>query len=225
MDNSIEKLIERYDGETETEYSAFLYFSSLSPKERIGPGITKKVSEYSGLTETSVVVTKNRHSWNDRALLIDAHNWMIENEKRQALLSKDNEHFIQENREVKNESLQISKQMLTVAKKLLQNAELVDDIIETGWVETNDGRRVATTTQIKMRAKVSDIPRLVETAVKVSRLAADLPTEILANDINRVTDLSNMTDEEIMELRAKNNKELLSLGVGSLNDFDGPEIG
>src|SRR4051812_17680940 len=114
MDNPIEKLIERYPSETDIDYAAFLYYSSLSPKERISAGVLKKVAEYSGATEYRLSQIRIEHNWTDRALLIDAHNWIVENEKRQALLSQDNEHFIEENREVKNQSLKISKRMLNV---------------------------------------------------------------------------------------------------------------
>lgn len=215
METSLDKLIEKQPGESDIEYAAFLFFAAMPPKERHEKTMVPRVAEYSGLAAASVWNARAEFSWFDRANLIDAHNWLVENQKRADMLSEDNAKFIQETREIKEKSLDASRKMLSVASNLLDSAELVDQIIETDHVITQDGRRVPTHTTIKMKAKISDIPRLVDTAVKVSRLASELPTEIVENDLAIGADLSQLSDEELLALRHKNHRRLIEKGAAS----------
>ena len=103
--------------------------------------------------------------------------------------------------------------MLDVAENLVQSASLAGKLVETGHVIDQDGRRVPTHTEIHMKAKVSDIPRLVDSAVKNTRLVNDLPTEIIRPVLPAPSELSSLSDEALENLRDDNRKVLVGHGV------------
>jgi hypothetical protein len=204
--------------ETNDNYQAFLAFAWLQGKERS----CELVAERTGFGLGTCKIWQMQYRWLERASAVDAQRWLHEHSEREKLLAKDNEEFINANRKVKRKSLQLSNKMLGVASKLLDDAEMSGKVTETGMIETKDGRMVPTLTTIEMKAKISDIPRLVDTAVKVARLAADLPTEII-NDlgVRPGTDFKDLSLEELQELQASNRKRLLENGaVQSLGDVD-----
>lgn len=209
MDTPIEKLIERIEGETPNEYSAFLAFAQLPPSQRIGADMMKYVAENSMLVAAQIPHIRSKNQWHERANQIDAHNWMVDHQKREKLREADNEKFIAESRLIQEKALKLSDQMMDVAGHLLTSAKLIDKTIETGHVTTKDGRKVPTVTTVHMKSKVSDIPRLAEVGMKMARLAADLPTEIIETDLAAGADLSNLSDEELIALREKNHRTLL----------------
>jgi hypothetical protein len=209
--------IDRLEGETAVAYQAFLIYSGLIGKDRTA----ERVADKTHFPVTSVKAWMSQNQWQDRVANVDAQRWLIDYQEKQKLTEDDNKRFIEENRHIKRETIRAGKKMLQVANNLLDSATMADEIRETGYVITADNRSVPTTTQIFMKAKVSDIPRLVDTAIKASRLAQDLPTEIIDNLVAGTPgsrDLSQLTEAEIEELAQENRKKLNFLtGVNKLD--------
>ena len=207
--------IRRLDIESQDAYQGFLQYAWLTGKERT----SGKVAEILGFSHITVKLWSQEFNWSERVSIVDALRWQREFKEREKLLEKDNQKFAEENRQIKSQAISTSKKMLNVANNLLNSAELIDEMIETGKIETVDGRMVPTHTVIKMKAKISDIPRLVDTAMKVSRLAQDLPTEIVDHQIPIASDLSNLSVEELMDLRDQNQRVLREKGAISKIDL------
>lgn len=201
--------IQRVDGETPDAYQAFLQFCWLQGSDRT----TKEVAKITGFSTHSTSIWSSNHNWAERAAIVDGLRWAHEYKAREATRQKENEKFAKENQSIKEKAMKAANQMLDVAQHLLQSAEIVDDMIETGHVETVDGRMVPTHTVINMKSKVSDIPRLADTAIKISRLVNDLPTEIIASEIPIGSDLKNLTTEELIALRERNQQILREKGA------------
>lgn len=203
--------IERILGEPADAYAAFLQFAWLSGAERT----TNKVAEITGFALSTVRMWSTSFDWVDRAAVVDGIKWTHEFKKRQAILEKDTLEFADANRKLKTEGLAAAHKMIATANRLLEKAEVVDEVIETGMVETKDGRMVPTTTEIHMKSKISDIPRLVSTAVTVGRLVQDLPTEIIEDRVPIGADLSNLSVEELLELQERNRAEMRAKNTAS----------
>jgi hypothetical protein len=189
----------------------FLTLHGLTGKERS----VEAVAEKCGYNVGTCRIWQMNNTWLDRASAVDAQRWLHEYKEREKLLKKDNAEFVAENRKVKQQSQKIAQKMLNVAGNLLENAELAGKVLETGHVTTKDGRKVPTHTTIEMKAKISDIPRLAEAAVKISRLAADLPTEIIESlpIVADGKDLGSYTIEELEQMQAKNREVLMGKGI------------
>lgn len=206
--------IERLPEETGQAYQAFLQYAWLQHTDRTN----NKVAEKTGHSLMSIRGWAINHNWVERAALVDGLRFKFEFQQREQLQAEDNAKLITENRQIKLDGIKIARRMLTVADNLLNSAEVVDQIIETDHVETKDGRMIPTTTTIHMKAKVSDIPRLVDTAVKVSRLVQDLPTDIIQTQMPAATEVREMTTEQLMALREKVQRELRETGLPSAFD-------
>lgn len=202
--------IERLPDETPDAYSAFLQYAWLMPSQRS----CQRVADDTGHAVLSCKRWHKDYNWQDRAATVDGIKWIHEFKAREASVAKDNEKFVEENRRIKEQGLEMSKKMLNVAGKLLDSAELADEIIETDHIMVGD-RKVALNTTIKMKSKVSDIPRLVDTAIKVTRLVQDLPTEIVefSEQIPVGSDLKGLSVEQLMALREKNQAILREKGA------------
>lgn len=201
--------IAKLDSETPEAYQAFLAYAWLQGVDRT----LKNVAEKTGFAHISCKMWSDDNNWKDRAAVIDGLRWKAEYEHRESIIRADNDKFIQQNREIKEQGIKIGKQMLAVAGNLLNSAELADEVIATDEIETKDGRIVPTYTTIKMKAKISDIPRLVDTAVKVTRLVQDLPTDIIEMDLPVNADLSKLSVEELIELRDKNQRKMREIAA------------
>lgn len=208
---SLDIAIQRLEHETPEAYQAFLQYAWLQGVDRC----IRVVAEKTGFSVGNMRIWSTDNHWVDRAATIDGLRWMREYKEREKLLEQDNLKFAEENRKIKEKGLRAANKMIDVADHLLQSAEMVDDIIETGHVMTADNRRVPTHTVIKMKAKISDIPRLVDTAIKTSRLVQDLPTEIIENHLPIGTDLRNLSTEDLLAMRERNQQILREKGAAS----------
>lgn len=197
------------DSETNDAYQGFLTFAYLTGKARSLEAVAEKL----GYNVHTVKIWCTQYNWIARVDQVDAQRWLREFRERERLTAKDNKKFAERNTKIREKSFAVSEKMLAVAEKLLQSADLAGEIIETGHVETADGRKVATMTEIHMKAKISDIPRLVDTAVKVARLAGDLPTEIVDRMIPATGDLSTLSFEELTKMRDDNREILIEKGA------------
>lgn len=207
---ALEATIEKVSpDEPNDAYQAFLRYASYIGKQRT----LERVASDLGFGLTTVQVWSSRYQWMKRVDQVDAQRWIIEHRKREELLEQDNKHFIEENREIKQKSITIAKKMLNTATNLLSSADLAGKVIETDKVTLLDGSVVPLKTTIEMKSKVSDIPRLVEVAVKVARLSADLPTEIVRPQILSSDDLEKLSAEELLQLAQDNRAELNRLGI------------
>lgn len=206
---SLDIAIEKLPTETNDSYQAFLKFCWLQGKERS----PENVAEELGYSVMTCRAWSFDHKWLDRADMVDAIKWKHEFTQRERLLEKDNQKFAEQNRHIKDQAMANARKMLNVANNLLAKAEIVDETVETGMVETKDGRMVPTFTEIRMKSKISDIPRLVDTAVKTARLVQDLPTEIIEAQVPVGADISNLSIEEILALREKNQRYLREKGA------------
>ena len=203
--------IERIPGEAADAYQGFLQYAWLNGAERS----SNKVAEITGFPLSTVRMWSTSFDWVDRAAVIDGIKWTHEFKKRQAILEKDTLEFADANRKLKMKGLEASDKMINTALNLLKKAESVDEIIEGDEVETKDGRMVPTTTVIHMKSKISDIPRLVSTAVTVGRLVQELPTEIIEDRVPIGADLSNLSFEELLELQERNRAEMRAKNTAS----------
>lgn len=211
--------IERLPGEPPDAYQAFLKFAWLQTSERS----IERTSKETGYTIATCQVWSMNYKWSDRATEVDAQRWLHEHLEREKLQFEDNKRFVEANREIKERSIATARKMLRVADNLLETADLAGETVETGHVITSDNRSVPTYTTINMKSKISDIPRLVDTAVKVARLAADLPTEII-DPVQRVAkngNLRDMSDEELEAALAENRERVEKLGAGQILDTIG----
>lgn len=214
LDEEILKLIERQENEPPNAFTAFLFFASLIPSERPGHIAFPKVAAHVQTDVQNIRRWFNNYQWDERVSTYDAYVFLENHKQRSQLAQQDNIRWVEEHRKAKDRTLNIADKMLSVAENLLSTAEMSGKVIETDKIQTADGRMVPTKTIIHMKSKVSDIPRLVEVAVKTQRLAADLPTEIIEDRDGIMTaDLSTLTDEELQSLIEKNNKEIIQLGA------------
>lgn len=209
---SLKIAIEKHSEDEPNEaYQAFLQYVSFS-----GPSRTfEKVVAWSGYNAAQIREWARTYEWVKRADGVDAQRWLYEEQKRQEACQADNQEFAENNRKLKKEGQTILSKMLTVSSKLLDAALDANQVKETGWVKTDDGREVPTMTTIEMKAKISDIPRLVATSIQMSRLINDLPTEIV--DINRnivPSNLANFSWEQLEQLE-KDNREVLNRVSGA----------
>lgn len=207
---SLEIAIAKHPSESNDAYQAFLCFVALRGKQRC----LETVAEATGYALSTLKQYQMFYKWLDRADAVDAQVWIREQQDREQIIRKDNEKFAIENAAIKKDVLRIGRKMLKSAENLLQNVEVSGKVIETGHVETKDGRRVATHTTIEMKAKVSDIPRLVDTAVKVTRLANDLPTEIVdLPQLPKAGEIGKLSIEQLQQMREDNRQVLVKKGV------------
>jgi membrane-bound inhibitor of C-type lysozyme len=202
------------DTETNDSYQGFLCFVSLKGKQRS----TERVAQLLGYHEGTVKIWQQNHKWMDRASGVDAQVFIKEQQERDQLTREDNEKFAKENARFKDRALKITNKMMEVAENLLQSATLANKMVETGHVIDAHGRKVPTHTEIHMKAKVSDIPRLVDTAVKTTRLVNELPTDIVRTTIPNSSALSSMTDEELTRMREDNREVLVRHGLQEVID-------
>lgn len=208
--------IEKLTKEPHQAYEAFLQYAWLQYAERT----VARVVKITGLPEFKIQAWFRAFDWQDRASLVDGMRWNHEFRQREAVLSKDNEKFAEMNRSIKERGLAMSTKMLAVAEKLLGDAEISGNIIETDRVTTADGRSVPLMTQINMKAKISDIPRLASTALLLARAIQDLPTEVL--DQHKplpIGDYSELSLEELEAMRSENRQQLaLKSGISKVDD-------
>lgn len=194
---SLDLAIAREPDETEAEYECFLKFVSLHGKNRH----INVVAEALGYSHVTLISYHKKNRWSDRASIVDAMAWKRQYEQRLDDQKESNIAFAEKNRLLRERALKISDSALSVCEGLLAKAELADEVIETDKVETKDGRIVPIYTTIKMKAKISDIPPLLTSAIRVARLVQDLPTEIIESKVPATTDIASMSDAELNELR------------------------
>lgn len=194
-------------GEPSDAYQAFLQFAW----EQYADRNIARVAQITKYPESRIASWHKNWNWEERASMVDSIRWKYEFRQREKELAKENAEIAQRNRSIKEKGLQITEKMLTVAQNLLNSAELVDEMVESDFVDTADGRRVPTMTVIKMKSKISDIPRLVETAVRTNNLVQGLPTEIVETVSLDSVDLENLSYEQLKQLKEKNEKDLKSL--------------
>lgn len=209
--------IAQLETETNDAYQGFLCFVSLRGKQRS----CERVAALLGYSEGGVKLWQMNHKWQERSSAVDAQVFIKEQQDRDQLTREDNEKFAKDNAAIKQKALRITAKMMDVAENLLSKAELDGKVVETGIVTTDDGRKVATHTEIHMKAKVSDIPRLVDTAVKVTRLVNELPTEIVRPILPNTSALAKMSEEELNALADDNREILVRHGVNSIIDNTG----
>jgi hypothetical protein len=207
--------IESVMGETSDAYQAFLAYAFLQFDERT----LKKTSENTGYSERHLRTWMEQFDWVERAKGVDATRWLMEFEKRQELIKEDNLEFIESNRKQKKGFLGAAEKMLHAANKMLDELQKADEVIEEDWVETRDGRWVATTKTVKVAWKASDIPRYVEAALKLQRGVNDLPTEVIETPAGLLpgTSFAEKTLDEIKAERDKIQKQLS--GIVQLEDL------
>lgn len=208
--------IRKLDSETEDAYQAFLSYAWLVGTERKHATVATRL----GYILAEIKEWARANDWSERASAVDAIRWTMEMKSRNDLISEDNKRFVQENQQVKNNALRVSQKMLKEAERLLDQALVADEVQETGFITLDDGRQVATTTIVKMKSRVSDIPRLVDTAIKTSRLVQDLPTEIVENHLPLGADLESLSLDELMQLRETNLKAInQKSGLGKVDQI------
>ena len=212
----LEKAIQRFsEYESGDAYQAFLTYAFLSGKDRT----IERCAEMMGYEKRTIAGWYGSYQWKERADQVDAQRWLRDFRIREQETAKDNRHFIDENRKIKREAIKISQKMLNVASNLLDSAELAGKVIETGEVETIDGRFVKTKTEIHMKAKISDIPRLADVGVKLARAANDLPTEPIDPTIAPTSNLQSLSKEELERMR-EDNRDIL-IKHGAVQKLDG----
>lgn len=211
---TLEQIVQRRDDESQGAFSAFLAYCSLPTKERLNQSqVLKLVAEATGLSESTLFQYRQLYDWDERVSQVEAQRWIREEADRQEQIAADNKKFVAQNRKLKERTNNISLSMLEVAEKLLEKVKVSDEKIEEGFVETVDGRKVPTFVQYHVKAKVSDIPRIVESALKAQRYIQDLPTEVVETEIPIGADLSGLTVEELIALREKNQQILREKGA------------
>lgn len=201
--------IEKIEGETTQSYQAFLCYAFLQGTERT----YEEVANRTGFNKDTMRMWAHQNKWNERVSAIDATRWLKEFEERESLLKSDNEKFVQANRKIKHQTIEQAEALLKLSSKLITRALDADEVIYGDYVETKDGRMIPTTTTIKMQSKVSDIPRLIDTAVKSIRAVNDLPTEVIERITVSDEDLSNLSIEEIIERRNRNRSDMANVSA------------
>lgn len=216
---TVKQLIERLHDEPTDAYVAFLKYSALPLGERS----LERIAKTERITMNKLKDWYGRYDWADRTELLEGARWRQNWNQRQEIDSQENQRYAKKNRELKDRALRVSDKLLTVGEKLLDDAVVAGDIKETDYVETKDGRRVALTTQVFMKSKVGDIPRLFTTAIDVVRKVNDLPTEAI--DPTKILPvgrkLTEYTDDELNELSEENARRAKLLS-GAIK-HDGPQ--
>jgi hypothetical protein len=173
--------IEKLPGETPDAYQAFLIFARLQFGDRTKPN----VAAITGYSAIAIAGWSTQFNWTERANILDAEEEILIREDRMKLMKKDNLQFAEKAKAIK--------------------------VVKTGEVETKDGRMVETHTEIIFKAKVSDIPRLADVGMKITQLAAGLPTEIVETNAIDVSKLKDLTREELIAQMEKEEQEIQRL--------------
>jgi hypothetical protein len=195
--------IAKVPGETADAYQAFLVYARLQFGDRTKDNVVKGT----GYSDVSVKNWMLDFNWIERANVCDAEEEILIREDRQQLMKQDNLRFAEKSRAIKDKAFSLGEEMIDAAKDLLSNVKFIDRVINTGEVETKDGRFVPTHTEIIMKAKVSDIPRLADVGIKITQLAAGLPTEIIETNSINTTEIKNLSREEILaQIEAEENE-------------------
>lgn len=209
--------IAKVDRETPDSYQGFLCYASLKGKDRS----IDRVAQLLGYHVGTVNLWSQQFKWQERSSAVDAQVFIKEQQERDQLTREDNERFARENSKVKDRAIKITNSMLDVAENLLKSATLAGKLVETGHIVDQDGRRVPTHTEIHMKAKISDIPRMVDSAIKNTRLVNELPTEIVRPVLPSSSQLKNMSTEELQQMSEDNREILVRHGVQSIIDQTG----
>lgn len=186
--------IQKLPEETTDSYQAFLVFARL----QFGDRKLSHVAAITGYSEKAVNGWSADFNWVDRANILDAQEEIIIREDRMKLLKADNVRYAEKSREIKDKAFELGGKMVEAAQDLLSNIKFIDKIIETDKVETKDGRMIATHTQIIMKAKVSDIPRLADSGMRMTQLATGMPTEIIEINPFDISQIKTLSDEQIV---------------------------
>lgn len=208
--HSLGVAIEKLPDEPSEAYQAFLAYAWLQYGERTYTGAAQRAN----MAPQTVSRYAQEFDWANRVSAVDAARWLKEFRDREALTEDDNRRYVEANRDAKDKLLNISQKMVEVAAKLIDSALISDEVIEGDMIQGADGIMYPTSTIINMKAKISDIPRLVDTAAKTMRMINDLPTEAVERNAEFLTqDYSNLSEEEIIALRNQNRLEMLRLGA------------
>jgi hypothetical protein len=199
--------IEKLPGETPDAYQAFLIFARLQFGDRTKPN----VAAITGYSAIAIAGWSTQFNWTERANILDAEEEILIREDRMKLMKKDNLQFAEKAKAIKEKAFSLGEEMVDAARDLLSNVKFIDKVVKTGEVETKDGRMVETHTEIIFKAKVSDIPRLADVGMKITQLAAGLPTEIVETNAIDVSKLKDLTREELIAQMEKEEQEIQRL--------------
>lgn len=186
--------IEKLPGETPDAYQAFLVFARLQFGDRIKPN----VAAITGYSMVAINGWSVDFDWTNRANVLDAEEEILIREDRLKLMKQDNVRYAEQSRKIKDKAFELGEKMVDAAADLLSNVKFIEKVVKTGEVETKDGRMVETHTEIHFKAKVSDIPRLADVGMKITQLAAGLPTEIIETNSVDLQQIKNLSREEII---------------------------
>jgi hypothetical protein len=196
--------IDKLPGETPDAYQAFLIYARL----QFGDRTKDNVSVITGYSGVAIAGWSTKFNWIERANILDAEEEILIREDRMRLMKQDNIRFAEKAKEIKEKAFSLGEEMVDAARDLLKNTKFIDKVVETGEVETKDGRMVKTHTEIHFKAKVSDIPRLADVGMKITQLAAGLPTEIIESNSVDVAKIKELSREEIYAQIEAEEKEI-----------------
>lgn len=183
-----------------SRFEAFLVFASLQFRDRS----IEKVSEITGFTNGTCRLWSSKNKWSERVTNIDAFRYAEEYREKQELVRADNKKYILINRQIKEKTVQASMRMLDIVHKLLDTAMKADEVQHNDYIEDKDGNIVPTTTIIKMNAKLSDAPALLNAVVRATRAVNDLPMEDREELPAFTENLEDYTVDELIAMRNEN---------------------
>lgn len=210
--DTLEKLIEKMDGESAVAYAAFLFYARLAPSERTANIAYPRIAQHCGKPESTIELWKDNYDWDDRAQTVSAFQFKLDFDEMREATRADREKYIEFNREIKKGMMDNLNKTVGVIATLIGYADLIGEEKKTGEIELADGRIVHQYTTVKMAAKVSDIAILANAVVKCAKVINEFPTEIIENkvvvDMNNLDKVPNDQLDEFSEKIAKRIDEL-----------------
>lgn len=208
--DTLSELIKKDPGESASAYTGFLFWASLPPSERANAKSLAKTSQHCGLGEVTLKEYRVQFKWDERANLIDAYHFQLGFERRNELSKESDAKFVQENREIQNEAIKVSRKALALASHIADKAMIANEFKETDWVlaKQPDGthKSVPTKTIIHMKESASDVAQLLRAGIDTPLKAMGLPTEVIQHKISGAIGdkpVLDLSDDELAEKRRK----------------------